>query len=97
MKAKRNLLEVRYGIVHADSDDNDDHTLCGVDAEHTIDDEKDYDPKDDMSEYEHVMAWTNKKINCSKCASIIRYCVKLGLKSLDKDIKDGAPMADIDF
>ena len=78
-----NLLEVRENIVHADSADGMDYTLCGVTAENIINSMREYDAADE-SECEPAMLKTNKKINCPKCAAIIRYCHGIRLSSIDK-------------
>lgn len=96
MKNKVNLLEARHGIVHADGGDGDDHTLCGVDAQWVLESESEYDPRKDTSEFCPVMIRTNKKINCARCAAIIRHCVKLGVKAISPNLKD-YESPDIDF
>lgn len=80
-----NLLELNNGIVHADSFDGMDYTLCGITAENLIDSKDEYFPEDENVEIVPVMMKTARKITCSKCARIIRYCVKLGLKSIGKE------------
>ena len=82
-----NLLEVRSGIVHADSGNGLDYTLCGITAERMIADKSEYDSEDE-SPWEPVMLKTERKINCPQCAAKIRYCCRLGLKSISKDIKE---------
>jgi hypothetical protein len=85
----QNLLEVRCGIVHADGDGGDDYTLCGLTSEKTFGViPPDYDADYDMQSTEPTLIRTDKKINCSRCASIIRHCCKLGTKSIDKTLKD---------
>ena len=87
MKNKNNLLEARQGIVHANSGDGDDHTLCGVDAQNIIEDESLYDSSED-SDMCPTMIRTGEKINCIRCAAIIRHCVKLGVKSIASQLKE---------
>lgn len=81
-----NYLECAQGIVHADSGDGQDHTLCGLTAERILDSEADYAPEED-SELVPALVETNKKITCPKCAAIIRWCCHLGTKSIGK-VKD---------
>lgn len=38
-----NLLELRNNIVHADSGDGNDYTLCGVSASNIIEHKEEYD------------------------------------------------------
>lgn len=86
---KRNLLEVRNGLVHADCAGSDDHTLCGVTAETACDEiPYDYDKSEDEFSTEPLMIWTKKKITCSDCISIIKHCCHLGLKSIGKEASD---------
>ena len=82
-----NLLEIRRGIVHADSGDGLDYTLCGVTAERLISDMSEYD-KDDETPYEPLMIRTDRKIDCPKCAATILYCCSLGKKSISKNLKE---------
>ena len=83
----KNLLEITRNLVHADSGNGMDYTLCGVTAERVISDMSEYD-KEDESRYEPFMIETDRKIDCPKCASTIRHCCSLGLKSLSKHLKD---------
>jgi hypothetical protein len=88
-KRKRNLLEVRNGLVHADCAGGDDHTLCGVTAETACDEIPfDYDRDEDEFSDDPLMIWTSQKITCSDCISTIKHCCKLGLKSIDKDAEN---------
>jgi len=85
-----NYLEIKRKIVHADSGDGDDHTLCGVTSENTISDMSEYD-RDREDDLLPSMMKTTKKITCSKCADIIRYCCALGKRSIGKvrEVGDG--------
>lgn len=86
---KRNLLEVRNGLVHADCAGGDDHTLCGLTAETACDEiPSDYDRDEDEFSIVPLVVWTKKKITCPHCIMTIRHCCKLGLKSIDKEAKD---------
>lgn len=78
-----NLLEIRNGIVHADTADGIDYTLCGVTAENIIHSRKEYHPEDE-TESEPYMLQTNRKITCPKCAEIILHCVALGTKAIGR-------------
>lgn len=89
MTKPQNLLEVRCGTVHADGDGGDDYTLCGLTSENTFSTiPLNYDEDYDRQSTEPILIRTNKKINCSKCASIIKYCCKLGVKSIGKTLKE---------
>ena len=89
MTKPQNLLEVRCGVVHADGDGGDDYTLCGLTAENAVNTLPPYYDADyDMQSTEPILIYTNKKINCAKCVSIIKHCCKLGTKSIDKTVKD---------
>ena len=83
-----NLLEHRSGIVHADSYCGLDYTLCGVDASNVLNDGDEYD--NDMAssetETEPCMSYTSEKITCPSCASLIRFCCKLGTKSIKEGV-----------
>lgn len=79
-----NYLEIREGIVHADGGTGDDHTLCGVTSERLLESIDDYaDEADRETDTEPCMVATDRKINCPDCARIIRYCCRLGTKSID--------------
>ena len=82
-----NFCEITRNIIHADSGDGDDHTLCGVTAENQISDMSEYDGKHD-TELCPAMLKTRQKITCPKCASIIEYCCKLGRRSIGKVCED---------
>lgn len=83
---KRNLLEVRNGLVHADGIRGNVYTLCGVGAENSfITLPKNYSREEDEFSTEPMLLYTDKKITCSDCISIIRHCCKLGLKSIGKE------------
>lgn len=75
METKKNLLEIQNDIVHADGA-IDDHTLCGVTTEITIDRIEKYDPERE-TETEPTMLKTNRKINCETCLAIIKHCVEI--------------------
>lgn len=83
-----NLLEIRNGIVHADCADGNDYTLCGVTAERILNSVAEYTPETSMkeTETEPCMVYTNKKIDCETCASIIRYCVNLGTRAIKRGV-----------
>lgn len=88
-KRKRNLLEVRNGLVHADSDKGSVYTLCGVGADNLFESlPKDYCREEDEFSTEPIFLYTDKKITCSDCISTIKHCCKLGLKSIDKDAEN---------
>ena len=79
-----NFLEHRTGLVHADSGDGTDYTLCGVTAEKDITGRRYADFRDTEDEIVPCMSKTARKITCPKCAAIIRYCCSLGVSSLGK-------------
>lgn len=79
-----NLLEISRGIVHADGQGGDDHTLCGVSAANILDDITAYEPNREDIELWPCMMYTNRKIDCPDCAAIIRHCCRLGLRSLKR-------------
>ena len=81
-----NLEELRNGLVHADSGDGIDYTLCGITAENIVR-RRDYGAERE-TEAEPCMAWTRSKITCPRCAAIIRYSVGLGLKSIGEVAHD---------
>lgn len=84
---KQNLLEMRNGLVHADSGSGIDYTLCCLTAETACDEDEipfDYDKEEDKFSTEPLLVWTNKKITCPKCIDTIKHCCKLGLKSIGK-------------
>ena len=85
-----NLLEISKGIVHADGPDGNDYTLCGVTAERARKSMDEYtaDVFASETETEPCMVKTKDKIDCETCAAIIRYCCKLGIRSIKK--KGGA-------
>ena len=78
-----NFLEIREDIVHADEAMGNDYTLCGVTTEGALQSMDEYDPEDE-TETEPQMLKTTKKVTCPKCAMIIRYCCKLGVRSIGK-------------
>ena len=82
----KNLLELRSGTVHADSGDGMDYTLCGLTAERCLENAGEYTDEVRAKESEIVpcMTYTDSKIDCETCARIIRYCCRLGLKSLKR-------------
>lgn len=86
-----NLLEIREDIVHADGGNGDDHTLCGVTSERVLDDISEYTYDVAMRESELVpcMVYTERKIDCPTCATIIRHCCKLGLRSIKRRKMEG--------
>lgn len=78
-----NYLEHATGLVHADSEGGDDHTLCGVTTERDITGEKYADYKDsEDKECAPCVSKTTRKITCPKCADIIRHCCSLGVESI---------------
>ena len=81
-----NLLECRNGLVHANSAEGLDYTLCGVSASDLLKDGEEYTAEMSINETETepYMKYTGHKINCPTCAAIIRFCCKLGLKSLSR-------------
>ena len=81
-----NLLEISKGIVHADGYGGDDHTLCGVTTEKTLESMEEYTAEvfARETETEPYLVKTKDKIDCETCAAIIRYCCKLGMKSIKK-------------
>lgn len=81
-----NLLELRNNVVHADSSDGNDYTLCGVSASNIIKHKEEYD-EDDETETEPYMIPTHKKITCENCATIIRYCCRLTTRSIKKGLR----------
>lgn len=85
-----NLLELRNRIVHADSADGIDYTLCGISASDILNDKEEYtaDLSLNETETEPYLCRTSQKISCPKCAAIIRFCCKLGTRSIDKNLKD---------
>lgn len=83
---KRNLLEVRNGLVHADNGRGDDFTLCGVTTETACNEKPfDYDMDNDKFSFTPLMLYTAEKITCPVCIATIKHCCKLGLKSIDKE------------
>lgn len=82
----RNFLECRNGLIHADCESGDDHTLCGLTTEKTISSMADYAPEDEIEILPHLVI-TDKKVTCPQCAAIIRWCCHLGTKSIGK-VKD---------
>lgn len=83
-----NLLELRNGIVHADSAEGIDYTLCGLDAEIIVNSRAEYHPEDE-TETEPYMMPTRLKVTCPRCAAIIRYCCKLGVRAIGKVKTEG--------
>lgn len=81
-----NLLELRNNVVHADCSDGNDYTLCGVSASNVIGNKEEYDEVNE-TETEPYMISTDKKITCDKCATIIRYCCRLGTRSIKKGLR----------
>lgn len=81
-----NLLELRNGIVHADGADGNDYTLCGVTAERVLKSIEEYTEDDFLreTETEPCMVYTDRKIDCESCATIIRHCCKLGVRAIAK-------------
>ena len=79
----RNYLECRNGLIHADGGSGDDHTLCGLSTENTIPSISDYAPEDETEILPQLVS-TDKKVTCSQCAAIIRWCCHLGTKSIGK-------------
>ena len=82
----RNYLECRNGLIHADGGSGDDHTLCGLTTEKTIHSISDYAPEYE-TEILPQLVITDKKVTCSQCAQIIRWCCHLGTKSIG-NVKD---------
>ena len=68
------LLEHCSGTVHADSYCGLGRTLCGLDFALS------------ETETEPYMSYTSEKITCPSCASLIRYCCKLGTKSIKEGV-----------
>lgn len=88
-KRKRNLLEVRNGLVHADGVEGMDYTLCCLTAETACDEiPSDYDRDEDEFSIVPLVVWTEKKITCPKCIATIKHCLKLGLKSIGEEAKN---------
>ena len=89
MGKRTNYFEHATGIVHADCEGGDDHTLCGVATENDITGEKYADHKDsEDKELAPCVSKTTRKITCPKCADIIRYCCSLGVESIGKVVRD---------
>ena len=85
-----NLLEMRNGLVHADAADGNDYTLCGVSASNILNDGEEYSAEMFMeeTETEPYMQYTGDKINCPTCAAIIRFCCKLGTRSISPTLNE---------
>ena len=81
-----NYLELSNNIVHADCGTGHDYLLCGLSAINTIDSPKDYKPEEE-SELTPYLCKTRRKITCPTCIMTIRHCIKLGLRSIDKEVK----------
>jgi len=82
-----NLLELHSDIVHANSGDGTDYTLCGLTASNILSSPSLY--TDEVRKKEDVelcpmMVRTDRKIDCERCAMIIRYCCKIGTKAISK-------------
>lgn len=86
-KKKENLLEIRNGLVHADSGNGCDTTLCCLTAEKCISSLDEYDESRESCTEPYLM-YVSDKINCPKCAETIRYCCKLGLKSISDKVNN---------
>jgi hypothetical protein len=84
---KMNLEELRNGVVHADGPMSNDYTLCDITTENTLESRNEYTDLEISreSETEPYFAPTKAKIDCEVCARIIRYCCKLGTKSIKKE------------
>lgn len=81
-----NFYECAKDIVHAQGAGGQDYTLCGLTADTILDSKKDFDP-DNESDVVVQMVETAEKVTCPECAEIIRYCLKLGEKSIARGVK----------